>query len=103
MKAFKLFRIRRDGSLGSLFINRKQIIIPNQWMQAENHPTKGYAYRPGWHATSAPIAPHLTMKGRRWYQVEIQGESKLKRPASQGTTWWIASQMKVLKEYNEAN
>jgi len=43
------------------------------------------------------------MKGRRWYQVEIQGESKLKRPASQGTTWWIASQMKVLKEYNEAN
>lgn len=40
MKAYKLLRVRRDGSLGPLFINKQQKIIVGNWMEAEDHPTK---------------------------------------------------------------
>jgi len=52
MKAYKLLKLRKDGSLGPLFINRKQKIPIGKWLTAECHPTKGYALRPGWHTTS---------------------------------------------------
>ena len=32
VKAFKLLRMRRDGTIGSLFINRKQVIQLGVWM-----------------------------------------------------------------------
>lgn len=57
--AYKLFRRRGDGSLGPLFINKRQRIPLGEWLQAEDHPTKGYAHRPGWHCGVAPSAPHL--------------------------------------------
>ena len=100
MKAYKLLRVRKDGTLGSLFINRTLVITPNKWLQAESHWTKNYVYRPGWHATAAPVAPHLHMNGRKWYYVEITGVDKLRRPNSQGTMWYIAERMRVLKEVN---
>jgi hypothetical protein len=57
---YKLFRVRADGSLGPLFINASQRIPTGQWLEAErHHHKKGFAYRPGWHATSRPVAPHL--------------------------------------------
>ena len=94
--AYKLLRLRRDGTLGPLFINRQQVIPVGQWLTAEDHPTKGYARRPGWHAAAKPVAPHLSTKGRLWYKVELMGAEPLKRPASQGTTWYIAKHMKVI-------
>lgn len=47
--AYKLFRVGKDGTIGPLFINRKLVVVPGQWMEAESHPTKGFALRPGWH------------------------------------------------------
>ena len=47
MIAYKLFRVRRDGSLGSLFINKSAILPMNKWIVAEDHKTKGYKHRPG--------------------------------------------------------
>jgi hypothetical protein len=72
MKAYKLFRKRKNGSLGPLFINRKLIVSPKKWLKAESHKTKGFAFRPGWHCCSRPVAPHLSMNGRVWCEVEIQ-------------------------------
>ena len=100
MIAYKLLRKRKNGTLGPLFINRKQIIPVSKWLPAENHPTKGYAVRPGWHATSKPEAPHLSMRDRVWARVEITGYEKLVRPKSQGGVWWLAKKMKVLGELN---
>ena len=54
---YKLFNKRRDGTIGPLFINRRQRIPLEIWIQAEDHPTKGYAHRPGWHVLEAPHAP----------------------------------------------
>ena len=96
IQAFKLLRVRRDGTLGPLFINRQQVIQPGVWMKAEDHPTKGYAHRPGWHAAPAPEAPHLTTKGRVWMIVELADTQPLKRPASQGGTWLLARWMRVI-------
>ena len=62
--AYKLLRVRRDLTLGPLFINRTQVIPIGVWLPAEDHPTVGYAHRPGWHAAPNPIAPHLSTKGR---------------------------------------
>ena len=97
MIAYKLLRKRKNGTLGPLFINRKQVIPVGKWLQAENHPTKGYAVRPGWHATSKPEAPHLSMRGRVWTKVEITDYKKLVRPQNQGGVWLLAQQMKVLE------
>ena len=98
MTAYKLLRIRKNGTLSPLFINKRQVIPTGKWLDAEDIPTKGYAHRPGWHAAPKPYAPHLSMKGRIWMKVEISGYKKLKRPISQGGTWWIAKRMKVLEK-----
>ena len=71
MKAYKLFRIRKDGSLGSLYINQKFKIPVREWLKAEEHKKRGFAFRPGWHATHSPEAPHIKTKGRQWWEVNI--------------------------------
>ena len=96
--AYKLFRVRQDGSLGPLFINQRQRIVPGVWYDAEDHPTKGYAHRPGWHAGGAPQAPHLSERGRVWFKVEVEDWYAFPRPQHQGTEWIIAKRMRVLEE-----
>ena len=99
ISAYKLFHLRCDGSIGPLFINCRQRIPLNVWLPAEDHPTKGYAHRPGWHAAPAPHAPHLRTTGndRTWCEVELRGWGAFKRPVSQGGTWYLAQQMRVIK------
>jgi len=103
---YKLFRVRKDGTIGPLFINRKQRVEMNVWLDAEDHPTKGFAHRPGWHLTERPHAPHLKMSDDRvWYMVEVEGERRITRPKSQGGEWILADRIKVLhpvEEFNEA-
>lgn len=98
MISYKLLRKRRDGTLGPLFINRKQVIPIGKWLKAENHPTKGYAVRPGWHTTSLPKAPHLSMKNRIWMKVEIDDYRKIVRPKNQGGVWWLSNYMRILEK-----
>jgi hypothetical protein len=97
MRAFKLLRKRSNGTLGPLFINRKLVIPLNVWLPAEDWPTRGYAHRPGWHATLQPVAPHLSIKGRIWAEIKIKQYKKYKRPESQGGTWVLANWMKVVR------
>lgn len=96
IRAWKLLRVRRDKSLGPLFINRSLVIPLNRWFKAENHPTKGFAIRPGWHATPKRSAPHLSKKGRRWCRVELKGVKPFMRPTSQGGQWYLANWMRVV-------
>ena len=93
---WKLFRLRKDGSLGPLFINARQRIQLNCWLPAEEHRTPGFAFRPGWHVCSEKSAPHLSKKGRVWARVAIEGYTAHQRPASQGGLWYTASNMAVL-------
>jgi hypothetical protein len=96
--AYKLLRNRKDGSIGPLFINQKQRIPIGKWMIAEDHPTKGYAHRMGWHCTVKPVAPHLSMKGRTWYEVVIENYIECMRPVHQGGLWFLAQKMKLVRE-----
>jgi hypothetical protein len=48
MKAYKLVRLKKDGNIGSLFIDRKANLPYNEWLLAETIPTKGFATRGGW-------------------------------------------------------
>ena len=98
MIGYKLFRERKDGSIGSLFINRKARLLMNEWLPYENHATKGFAVRPGWHLCSEPKAPHLSMKNRAWYKVEFFLYETLKRPESQGGTWYLSTNIKILEK-----
>jgi hypothetical protein len=97
MIAYKLFKLRKNGTIGPLFINRKQVVPIGVWLEAESFPTKGYALRPGWHTTATPEAPHLSMKGRVWAEVEIEGYYRFDRPKYQGGYWLIAERMKVVR------
>ena len=102
MIAYKLFRQRKDGTLGPLFINRKQVISFNEWLQAGFHPRKGFAPRGGWHCTLKPHAPHLkenlkSGEKRVWVKVEVEDYEKYDRPESQGGTWVLAQRMRVLE------
>lgn len=98
VNGFKLFRRRRNGTLGPLFINRKQVVPVGVWLTAEDHPTKGFAHRPGWHATTEQNAPHLRQGGDRvWARVELRGCRTFNRPQSQGGTWVLASELRVVE------
>ena len=98
MIAYKLVRQRKDGTLGPLFINCPLRIPIGEWLEAEtHHRRKGYAYRPGWHVTFKPHAPHLSTRGRVWVEVEIEDFERYKRPESQGGMWGLAKKMKVNK------
>jgi len=96
MIAYKLFKLRKNGTIGPLFINCPQVITFNEWLPAEFHPKKKFKPRKGWHCCSTPQAPHLSIKGRIWCKVEISDYSELVRPDSQGGIWYIAENMKVL-------
>ena len=102
MLAYKLLKRRKDGSLGPLFINASQRVPVGVWLDAEDHPTKGFAHRPGWHCTNRKRAPHLKKnpKGalpRVWCRVEVTGITELSRPTDQGGTWFLAERMQVLE------
>ena len=97
MRAYKLIRQLKDGSLSLLFINRKSRIPVGEWLEAESHPTKGFAYRKGWHCTLKPVAPHLSEKDRVWVEVEIEDYETYKRPESQGGMWVLAQRMRIIK------
>lgn len=94
---YKLLRLRSDGSLGPLFINRSQRLEVGRWYPAEDHPTEGYAHRPGWHACDTRSAPHLSKRGRVWARVQIRGYVSHRRPAAQGGLWHTADEMKILE------
>ena len=96
--AYKLFRKKKDGSLTPLFINKKQVLKLDQWMDAEVHPTKGFAFRPGWHCAPQPNAPHLSEKGRIWCKVLIEDFKEIIRPKIQGGSWFLANKMKIVEE-----
>jgi hypothetical protein len=95
--AYKLLNKRKDNSLGPLFINKKQRIPIGILLKAEPHKTKGFAFRPGWHCTSNPIAPHLKMNNRVWTKVIISDFEEIKRPQNQGGIWYIANYMQILE------
>ena len=98
MRAYKLLRKRKNGTLAPLFINKKLVIKLNEWMQAESHPTKGYSLRPFWHCTHKPEAKHLSTKGRVWCKVEIEDFTEMMRPATQGGKWYLANRIRIIKE-----
>lgn len=95
--AYKLFRKMKNGELAPLFINKKQRIPFDKWLDAELHPTKGYAVRKGWHCTLKPIAPHLSTKNRVWVEVLADGCKFYERPINQGGKWVLAQKIKLVK------
>lgn len=102
MIAYKLFKLRANGTLGPLFINARQVVPIGVWLEAEDHPTKGFAHRPGWHCCLRPEAPHLALrpKGgprRVWAKVEVEGTTTYDRPESQGGSWVLARRLRVIE------
>ena len=103
MKAYKLLRIKKDGKLYPLFINKTVETPIGEWMEAECYPTKGFAVRKGFHCTIIPKAPHLAMElasgeKRVWCEVEIEDYEFYNRPLVQGGTWALAQKMKIIKK-----
>ena len=94
---YKLVRLRKNGTLASLFINRSATLPVGQWLDAEDHETKGYAHRVGWHLLYKPEAPHLSKKGRVWVLCEAKDVETFTRPESQGGKWALAQRIKILK------
>lgn len=99
---YKLVRMKRDGGITPLFINRKHELRSGTWLPAESHPTKGFAYRPFWHVCRLPNAPHLKEKlksGEERVWVELLGRVKetISRPESQGGEWWLCSEIFITK------
>lgn len=95
MIAYKLVKQRKDGSLGPLFINARFRIPFDKWLQAEAHKKKGFAFRPGWHCTAKPYAPHLKWtENRVWCEVEVEDYREENRPVSQGGLWFLANRVK---------
>lgn len=102
MKAYKLLRMKKDGNLYPLFINKTVSTPIGEWMTAECHPTKGFAVRQGWHCCFKPIAPHLKERlsngeQRIWAECEVEDWEAYDRPESQGGAWILAQRMKIVR------
>lgn len=102
MKAYKLMRLKKDGSLGSLFINRKATIPIGEWLEAECIPTNGFAIRKGFHCCFEMNAPHLKEnlangEQRVWVEVFVEDYDILPRSSAYGGNWILADKMKVVK------
>lgn len=102
MIAYKLLRVRKDGSLGSLYFDRRTSLKLGVWLLARRHSRRGLKPRIGWHALLRPRAPHLSTKGRRWYRVELENVEVLDRPAAQGGTWLIGQRMRIIDSAKHA-
>jgi hypothetical protein len=99
MIVYKLCRKLKDGSISSLFINKKNRIKLGEWLEAENHPTNGFANRPYWHCVKEMLAPHLKENGRVWMICEIDDNTQvMERPKSQGGVWYLAKRIKFISE-----
>lgn len=98
MIAYKLFKKRKDGSLGSLFVNASAKLELGKWYKSENHKPKTLKERPGWHCLKRPRAPHLSEKGRVWCKVEIKDFTVFKRPESQGGIWLLSNNLRIISE-----
>lgn len=98
LTGYKLLRKRKDGTYGPLFINARQRLSTGVTYHFEEHKTKGYAFRPGWHIMSEPVAPHLSTKNRVWCEVEFEPMAEIHRPASQGGLWYLGRSMTIVKE-----
>lgn len=102
MKAYKLLRIKKDGKLYPLFIDKNTPTPIGEWMQAECHPTKGFAVRQGWHCCFEMNAPHLKKElksgeKRVWVECEVEDWESYDRPESQGGAWILAQRMKIVR------
>lgn len=72
MIAYKQFRLDKSGQLHPLFVFHNDIIPIGKWLVAKSadHDENGkiksklgpLAYRPGWHLSEAPYAPHIGLK-----------------------------------------
>jgi hypothetical protein len=97
--AYKLLRVRKDGTLGSLFIDRRAVLPVGKWLPAKRRPTAGFKVREGWHALPSAYAPHLGRRWeRRWFKVQLAGKiTRVQRPLRQGGEWLLAERMRILE------
>jgi len=100
MYGYKLFRKRKNGTYGPLFICKTLQLHKDFVYEAGNYPTKGFKVRPGWHICSKPEAPHLSKKDRVWCTVIFWDYQEIVRPGNQGGLWYIANNMMILNEYD---
>lgn len=97
MICYKLCRLKKNGKITSLFINKQRELPFNWWLEAEEIPKKGFAVRKGWHCTHSMSAPHLSKKNRVWVRCEIREYTVMVRPESQGGIWYLAERIKFLE------
>lgn len=98
MIAYKLFHVRKDGSLGPLYCGRKLRIPVGEWLEAEDHPTRDFSDRPFWHVATEPDTSHLKANGARenraWYKVEVTEITEF--PCHQG--WYLAKWLRIVEK-----
>lgn len=70
---YKLFEFK-DGNLYPLFIDKANRVPAGKWIPAENHPTKGFAKRPGWNIGLIPDAPWLKSANGKYKSRFAKGE-----------------------------
>jgi len=95
--SYKLFRVLKSGDITSLFINKTERLKRGVWLEAREFPTAGYKFRPFWHCTAQPEAPHLSEKGRVWLKVEMRDFEIFERPEHQGGKWFLAKRIKIIE------
>lgn len=102
MVAFKLVRVREDGSLGSLFVRRSRRLPVGKWIKADLkvRPRDRVAgggvlkLRPGWHAAEKPALAHLTRTGRAVFKVRLR--KNVKRHIGPQGVWYTADEMYIM-------
>lgn len=104
MRAYKLLRVRPNGTVSPLFFERGKSLPIGVWIKATlGLVKKGFAPRSGFHTLAQPHAPHLNMElasgeRREFWEVEIKDYETFRRPDSQGGVWFLSNEMKLVKK-----
>jgi hypothetical protein len=96
-RGWKVFRVRDDGTLGSLFFGRRRVLLRGQWLGAHKglH-LSSLAYRPGWHVLLRRSAPWLTSKKDRRVMLRVEARGVISVYVSpRGVPWLIAQEIRI--------
>ena len=97
MLAYKLCRIKKNGAITPLHIDKTRELVFDEWLPSEMHITSGFAIRQGWHCAPDPYVPHMEMETktdkRVWVEVFIDDFTPKVVPKSQGGMWYLAQRI----------
>ena len=105
MKMYKIMRVKTDGMLYPIGVNRYRSYNVGEWYDAEHIESRKYKTKKGFYGFEKPSSKRYKESLRRgekrvWVECETE-DCELYYHPMDGETWMIAQRMKILRALSE--